>query len=727
MNHSSETYCRYKVRATSSMVFLLFISVLCLTLPSRALADYVFSKIVDSATVRPGTADLFNIFSEVYYDGANVAFIGSGVSGTKGVFRWNGTQLSTVADTSTAVPNTGGTFSDFRSLSLDGGAVAFISLGSVVDGVYTTLGGPLRRVADATTIMPGSSVPFTDFEFGPDVEISGNRIAFTAFGTNGFSIFNEGAYLEQAGALQVVADRSDAIPDFAGNFIFFSEVDVDETGVVFSAGRGSGGGNGFYTTNAASAGSYRVVYNSTRPLPGLTQPNSIFSPNSIRMDGGKVAFEARGANDFGAIFIDDGGTIETVVSTDTPDPVTGSDFRDFFSYTFDNGQAAFMGFSTGATGLYRYANGSLEKVINTFDFLDGKDVNSISLSPGGLNGGSIAFRAGFTDGSSAIYLATSETTGDVQTITLEPTVDVQLTPGNVFTIQEGSATLDIDGGFGTSIPAKDVLMEFPLDQIPHDAEILSVKLSLDGMSSSGSVSIVVDGYAGDGLASTSDATALTTELAVSSPYTASSNISIDLQTAFVEAIHGSATHLGLRLSSLNINPILTIASLESPSGVPPMLTIEYQVPLSQAGNFDGDGDVDGRDFLAWQRGESPNPLSSGDLADWQANYGIESPATAILVPEPANAAMSLIILISAVSRRNQTAGRRRPLACSDPDRPGELDSIFLRRKTPYRRQILLDSHSFRLYWERIRLARARFEGSIELPPGRIVKLYGCVR
>jgi hypothetical protein len=39
------------------------------------------------------------------------------------------------------------------------------------------------------------------------------------------------------------------------------------------------------------------------------------------------------------------------------------------------------------------------------------------------------------------------------------------------------------------------------------------------------------------------------------------------------------------------------------------------------GDFDGDGDVDGRDFLAWQRGESAAPLSSTDLTDWQGNYG----------------------------------------------------------------------------------------------------------
>ena len=40
-----------------------------------------------------------------------------------------------------------------------------------------------------------------------------------------------------------------------------------------------------------------------------------------------------------------------------------------------------------------------------------------------------------------------------------------------------------------------------------------------------------------------------------------------------------------------------------------------------AGDFDADGNVDGRDFLAWQQGISPEPLSQSDLADWQNAYG----------------------------------------------------------------------------------------------------------
>jgi hypothetical protein len=58
------------------------------------------------------------------------------------------------------------------------------------------------------------------------------------------------------------------------------------------------------------------------------------------------------------------------------------------------------------------------------------------------------------------------------------------------------------------------------------------------------------------------------------------------------------------------------------------------------GDFDGDGDVDGRDFLAWQR----NP-SVGDLADWQANYGA-GPLTAasVAILEPASAVLALALM-----------------------------------------------------------------------------------
>jgi hypothetical protein len=75
------------------------------------------------------------------------------------------------------------------------------------------------------------------------------------------------------------------------------------------------------------------------------------------------------------------------------------------------------------------------------------------------------------------------------------------------------------------------------------------------------------------------------------------------------------------------------------------------------GDFDYDGDVDGRDLLIWQRGDSPSPLSASDLALWQTNYGagaggLNAMATQTAVPEP-NAVVLVIgaVMLASVSRR----------------------------------------------------------------------------
>ena len=67
-----------------------------------------------------------------------------------------------------------------------------------------------------------------------------------------------------------------------------------------------------------------------------------------------------------------------------------------------------------------------------------------------------------------------------------------------------------------------------------------------------------------------------------------------------------------------------------------------------AGDFDEDGDVDGADFLLWQR----NP-AVGNLADWQANYGspLQAQAGVGSVPEPGTAVLLLAGFAVVVARR----------------------------------------------------------------------------
>lgn len=74
---------------------------------------------------------------------------------------------------------------------------------------------------------------------------------------------------------------------------------------------------------------------------------------------------------------------------------------------------------------------------------------------------------------------------------------------------------------------------------------------------------------------------------------------------------------------------------------------------SLSGDFDGDGDVDGEDFLLWQRGGSPNPLSASDLTDWEANYAAAVPVSisSTAVPEPTICTGILVITMGLLIRR----------------------------------------------------------------------------
>jgi len=71
-----------------------------------------------------------------------------------------------------------------------------------------------------------------------------------------------------------------------------------------------------------------------------------------------------------------------------------------------------------------------------------------------------------------------------------------------------------------------------------------------------------------------------------------------------------------------------VSILRSPGGGTFAAPEDFDLGLTAiAGDFDVDGDVDGRDFLAWQR----NP-SVGDMADWRTNFGRSAIANSDLTP-----------------------------------------------------------------------------------------------
>lgn len=72
-------------------------------------------------------------------------------------------------------------------------------------------------------------------------------------------------------------------------------------------------------------------------------------------------------------------------------------------------------------------------------------------------------------------------------------------------------------------------------------------------------------------------------------------------------------------------------------------SVELLVTSAAAGDFNNDGVVDGFDFLSWQRGESPNPVSASDLANWETNFGVALPVANKLTAVPEPSCVALIV------------------------------------------------------------------------------------
>ena len=78
------------------------------------------------------------------------------------------------------------------------------------------------------------------------------------------------------------------------------------------------------------------------------------------------------------------------------------------------------------------------------------------------------------------------------------------------------------------------------------------------------------------------------------------------------------------------------------------------------GDYNFNGIVDGGDFLAWQRGQSPNfdpdtgEVSATDLATWEQEYGnVSSLGAVAAVPEPTSAALLLAISSTTLLTRSR--------------------------------------------------------------------------
>ena len=255
-----------------------------------------------------------------------------------------------------------------------------------------------------------------------------------------------------------------------------------------------------------------------------------------------------------------------------------------------------------------------------------------------------------------------------------PTYDMQYRPGEVSSLIEGESALVVGGFPGDpDFPEQRPVMEFPLGELPAGAVIEGAHLEFDFYASSGAPRIEVLGFAGDGVAAFPDATAAGTILATTGPTSASSSNEVPIDASFVASLVGQASHLGVRMRSLDLPQYVAFNTLEAHSSLlPPQLVVEYTL-AQLAGDYNNDGFVDAADYTVWRDnlgasaeaisnrdpGNTDEMVNQADYDFWKANFGnvlgAGASAHVMAVPEPATSVSIGVTLVgwAAVGRRKR--------------------------------------------------------------------------
>ncbi len=392
-------------------------------------ASFSFTKVVDTNTNIPGAKGNFSrsptnlpVFLVPALDNGTVAFLGYGASDSQqGIYIKTGDSLNALADRNTLIPSGTGNFAFFNQPSLDNGNVAFRGFGVTVSpeggirytqsGIYTNLDGTLSRVADRNTPIPGSTGNFDSFDLPT---LNNGSVAFIS-GSQG-----QGIYTNLGGVLSAVADRNTPIPDGTGNFKSFEGSVIDNESIAFL---GSGGSQQFFQQGIyiKAGDSLNALADYNTPIPGGSGNFDAF--NAPSLNNGSVVFKGFGlplpgqGRSQSGIYTNLNGSFSVVADRNTPIPSGVGNFSDFGIGTpaINNGNVAFVGYGASLNGalkgIYTTLGGTLTKVIDNNDSLDGKTLSSSNFSSAtlgleGLSGNQIAFQAEFTDSSSGIYIAT---------------------------------------------------------------------------------------------------------------------------------------------------------------------------------------------------------------------------------------------------------------------------------------------------------------------------------
>lgn len=413
--------------ASLTTIALSAFTIAVLLLPGIANAQYTFTNIADTITTTPPENGKYIGFGVPSISGSNVAFYAAstgGDTGTRGIFRSNGTTTVVVARNALGAPAEtpyGGTFSAFGSTpSISGINVAFngtYNNGAGYSGIFlnngTTTTGIARNGTGAGAATPNGGT-FSPFDSNPS--ISGSNVAFYGGYLGGTG--NQGIFLSDGTTLTSMAHNgggAGAATPYGG---VFTNIDpnpsISGINVAFMAAYtgGSEGNRGIFRSNGiTTTGIARSGTDAGAETPYGGRFSAFGSNPSI--SGNNVAFTANYSGGLGTrgLFLSDGTTL-TAIARNGEDagaatPIGGR-FDTFNTFAISGSNVAFTANYTGqAIGLFAFSSttNSLTSIIKKGDSLFGSTLSSVTIQSGGMDGNNIAFYYALASGRNGIAVA----------------------------------------------------------------------------------------------------------------------------------------------------------------------------------------------------------------------------------------------------------------------------------------------------------------------------------
>ena len=304
-------------------------------------------------------------------------------------------------------------FVGFGGFSLDSDTVVFQGIGfkgnvperGIVGGAYQVMAGNLGVVANTTTVIPGRAGNFLAQNFGrPSAD--GGQIAFC--------VQNLGVYATTASGLVVVEDDATPIPGGVGNFLGQcspDDVSLDGGDVVFTAVVPVGTSNTyamFETVGGVEGTLVRVVETETT-VPGTAEHFGGLA-NPALSDGNVVFWGRTASTGRDGIYTTIGGSLRVVADHNTPVPGGTGNFIGFASnagLSIAGNRIAFLGYGEGGSqGIYIWDAGVIQKLIDSGDSIDARNVRLLDFNREGFSGTAIVFVANFAgDFLQGVYVA----------------------------------------------------------------------------------------------------------------------------------------------------------------------------------------------------------------------------------------------------------------------------------------------------------------------------------